>query len=683
MLSGLVRDFFWLIDTRIVYNMVSFLFQLIIDLSDYQLFNNDTIKSFSNRIYLILGLVMVFKLMISFIQILINPDSLNDKEKGFGNILKRVSISLILIVLVPDIFTRALKLQELILPQIPNVILGSPLDTSTDSDGNSVFQDVGRKMAYQTFITFFHAYPGCEADSHLVITGDETSATVSSIKDITAEEMKRKGCPQNPDNQYVYEYQVLISTIVGAFLIYVLVTIALKIAIRAIKFSLCRILAPIPIASYIDPKTAKQSFDKWVETTIKVYVDLFTRLAVVYFIIYVFQKLFVPDSESKLSNFQIIISKTFSGTGGTFRALMVMVFIIMGLLYFAKEMPKFITNMLGLPEGFGDIGDMFKGQGWSTLGGFRDAFDIARSNAVSQYERLTAQGKSKGTALRGAIGSSIAGIGSVGARSLSAAFNGKTGRDRRNAVFGAAVKARNDRNYRNDVVFADPSTYSRADYRRDKRREALGIPSENQYAIDRYNQYDEMFGIADSMAKHGMNKKDDQPSSLMLDFKDKNGTPRHMTLGEVYAMSERKEGETYGGRVWTSSDVDFWYDSRRRAEKKAQYVKEAELLHGGDPEATRNLENLAGSFMKGQNIVRGDFASIQTAFNGKVNDVTKQIHSIEDLNRVLTNPASITAEQLEGLKTAFDVLRTQANKDKNNAQAREQMFNQAKQNDKS
>ena len=113
-----------------------------------------------------------------------------------------------------------------------------------------------------------------------------------------------------------------ISTLVGAFLIYVLVTVALKIAIRAIKLSLCEILAPIPIVSYIDPKTSKQSFDKWVETSIKTYLDLFTRLAVVYFIIYVFTLLFTSQN-SGLTKFQELIGQYNGDTGRALKSFMI------------------------------------------------------------------------------------------------------------------------------------------------------------------------------------------------------------------------------------------------------------------------------------------------------------------------------------------------------------------------
>ena len=165
---GFFRSLFIIIDS-VVYGILEQIFQLIINLANFDLFSGNVLKEFSTRIYLILGLVMVFKLILSFIQMLIDPDRINDKENGVYNILKRVVISMILIVLVPSIFSFAKSLQNEILPIIPKVVLGIPLDvdnvsydeTTTDpisryvdADGN-VMISTGRLMAYYSFLPFF------------------------------------------------------------------------------------------------------------------------------------------------------------------------------------------------------------------------------------------------------------------------------------------------------------------------------------------------------------------------------------------------------------------------------------------------------------------------------------------------------------------------------------------------
>ena len=84
-----IRHLFMLIDTGI-YFLIENLFQLILDLANVKIFSDSVISDFANRIYIILGLIMIFKLMISFIQYIVNPEKMSDKEQGVTNILKRV-----------------------------------------------------------------------------------------------------------------------------------------------------------------------------------------------------------------------------------------------------------------------------------------------------------------------------------------------------------------------------------------------------------------------------------------------------------------------------------------------------------------------------------------------------------------------------------------------------------------
>ena len=373
---GFLRDIFIRIDA-IVYGILEQIFQLIINLANFDLFSAGVLDEFAKRIYLILGLVMVFKLILSFIQILIDPDKISDKESGVANILKRVVISMILIVLVPSIFSFAKQLQNRVLPLIPKVVLGIPLDvddsqisynaTTTDpiakleDEQGNVMVSTGKLMAYYSFLPFFYYNSGCEGLGTLNgTTSPDKSMNVEiySVSDAVPHVNDKDGACSSTEDGYNYNYRYIISTLVGAYMVYVLVTVALKIAIRTIKFGLCQLVAPIPIASYIDPKSSKKAFDNWVSTSVKVYLDLFMRLIVVYFIIYVFRLLF--DNEKF---FEVL------GKYGAFQGLLVALFIIVGLLYFAQEMPKFVSDMLGVPDGFSDIGDMFKGQGFKAMAG--------------------------------------------------------------------------------------------------------------------------------------------------------------------------------------------------------------------------------------------------------------------------------------------------------------------------
>ena len=419
---GILRQILIALDS-VIYGVLEQIFQLIINLANFNLFSGNVLRNFSTRIYLILGLVMVFKLMISFIQILIDPDKMNDKEQGVGNLLLRVVISMVLIVLVPSIFETAKNLQNYVLPVIPKVVLGISADvdnTNVDSTATTTAKNIetedgdvmvstGRLMAYYSFLPFFYYSDEQCNNGHLLgTTEDGTAVTIRSVADAAAE-VNDKNCPQS-SNGYTYNYRMLLSTVVGAYLVYVLVTVALKIAIRTIKFGICELIAPIPIASYIDPKTSKKAFDNWVSTSVKVYLDLFTRLIVVYFIVFIFSILFDGGRVQQIF-----------GKYGFFQGTMVLLFIIIGLLQFAKEMPKFISGMLGISDGFSDIGDMFKGQGFRALGSAAGALAAPVGTAIGNYRYARQNGDSKKRALFGAAAGGVASLG----RGAAAVANGK------------------------------------------------------------------------------------------------------------------------------------------------------------------------------------------------------------------------------------------------------------------
>lgn len=406
MVQKTLRSLGMLIDTG-VYKLVEWLLQSIIDLSSVEIFSTSIIEEFSTRIYMILGLIMVFKLMISFFQMLINPEKMDDKEQGAANILKRVVISLALIFLVPSIFDLARTLQTEVLPIIPKVVLGVDLDGVTDEESSAAYSSVGQLMAFYSFSPFFtYQNDTCNDGSILGSSDDETNLTIYSVNTARIHINDTDVC--STEDNFKYSYTPLISTVVGAYLVYVLVSVAVAVAVRAVKLSVCELIAPIPIASYIDPKKSKETFDKWVSISIKTYLDLFIRLIIVYFVIYMFQVLFGSDS-----NFiqQVLVNVC---GGNLFRKSIVVCFVIVGLLQFIKEAPKFLTDMLGLSSA-GNFAGMFKGEGFkaigSTYGGLAGTAGATLGSAIGNAKYALRNGETVGRAMRRAVGGGLTAFG--------------------------------------------------------------------------------------------------------------------------------------------------------------------------------------------------------------------------------------------------------------------------------
>ena len=136
--------------------------------------------------------------------------------------------------------------------------------------------------------------------------------------------------------RYAYNYLFGFSTIVGILFVIIIVSFTVDAAIRVFKLAILRLIAPIPIISYIDPKT-ESTFQNWVKILGKTFADLFVRLAIINFVIF-FIREFGTNS----------LGVTVAGNGlvGVFSKI----FIYLGLLMFAKEAPKFIADSLGIKD---------------------------------------------------------------------------------------------------------------------------------------------------------------------------------------------------------------------------------------------------------------------------------------------------------------------------------------------
>ena len=90
----------------------------------------------------------------------------------------------------------------------------------------------------------------------------------------------------------INEKGFLVSTIVGIIVLVLLCGIAFDIGIRFFKMLLLEMLAPIPIMSYVDPKSQKDgAFQHWLKELGKTFIDIFIKLGLVYLILFFISEL--------------------------------------------------------------------------------------------------------------------------------------------------------------------------------------------------------------------------------------------------------------------------------------------------------------------------------------------------------------------------------------------------------
>lgn len=185
----------------------------------------------------------------------------------------------------------------------------------------------------------------CKEDSEPKLENYDKSYAVYEDDDSTASEILAEinqmcdiqtGWAGWGGERYAYNYLFGFSTIVGILFVIIIVSFTVDAAIRVFKLAILRLIAPIPIISYIDPKT-ESTFQNWVKILGKTFADLFVRLAIINFVIF-FIREFGTNS----------LGVTVAGNGlvGVFSKI----FIYLGLLMFAKEAPKFIADSLGIKD---------------------------------------------------------------------------------------------------------------------------------------------------------------------------------------------------------------------------------------------------------------------------------------------------------------------------------------------
>ena len=418
---------------RPAYGLLRFMYELFFNVASADIFSNDTIMKFYGRVQLILGVFMMFQLAMIIIRGIANPDNFFSGEKGAGNLLKRVCVSLFLLVaLVPInipvpkneyehqlnnnglLFGTLYSLQYRLLSNntLGKLILGNNDEsynyTSDSPDATKNLRRSSRVFASTILKGFYkinlipdeqdangkdirkHADDKTDdmiTDNRICQEDIDEIIAVYKQDDVDPQDiisMVNETCAgdgwvkmpewtgafgtwlerRNHNNFYVFAYTGFISAIVGFIFAFILLSFSIDVAVRAIKLAVLRLIAPIPIITYMDPKGSKDgAFNSWVKTLTSTYIDLFVRLAVVYFVIFLIQDMMTNG---------ISINSGSGIVGGTSYII-----IWIGLFIFAKQAPKFFRKILGLKDDggfklFGGIGEAMGAAAFAggTIGSF-------------------------------------------------------------------------------------------------------------------------------------------------------------------------------------------------------------------------------------------------------------------------------------------------------------------------
>ena len=322
-----------------IYKLVASFFELFINISKVELLSSDEIKPIYQRVTLALTVIMVFYVIFELVKYILEPDTFSDKEKGASKVVVRMIIVVVLIAFVPTIFTYAFKLQNSLIEKevLSKVILGKS-HTDAKSFGNNFAADV-LSLFYRYDKEFWdNEDKDCDGVScELVVIGNidslRTNGKIDNLSFGITESDTAK--PQNGiSSEYaLISFDGLFAVIVGGFLVYVLVLYCIDLGVRVAQLAFLQIIAPIPIIGYLSPKK-DNIFTKWVKQCITTFLDLFLRLAIIYFVLLVCEILARAYNNGTLL-------RNVSDDSST----LLYIALILGLLLFAQKAPKMLQEL--------------------------------------------------------------------------------------------------------------------------------------------------------------------------------------------------------------------------------------------------------------------------------------------------------------------------------------------------
>ena len=303
-----------------------------------------------------------------------------DKQKGAASLIKRIALMLVMLTLIVPLnisdtngndlneqfnsngilFGFLYQFQNSVIEDnvLGKLILGSNTATTTENEGGvqlpgmSAVGDVIAAEVAKAFIT----PTSSDGSTEITIANYETAASCPDVVDSYFSPSVSSGALldhvndtcDNGGEVYAFSYTGFGGIVCSVVMTLIIIGFTLDVAVRAIKLAILRLIAPVPIISYISPGQEKDgAFGNWVKTLTSTYLSLFIRLIIIYFGIYLIIMLregtlvVWPETESVLTS------------------ALAKIFIIIGILVFMKDAPKFFQDMLG----FKGDGKLFSGIG--------------------------------------------------------------------------------------------------------------------------------------------------------------------------------------------------------------------------------------------------------------------------------------------------------------------------------
>ncbi len=362
----------------IAYSLVSGAYSVFYAISKVDIFGTPGSESLFNgiteRIYQTLSIVMIFVFAYYLIMLIIDPDGKSGKSTT--QLVKQTIISVLLIIILPTIFGYLSLFQQ-------HVVTNNTIGAIILGQSGTQDRDPGQQIAMMLFSSNFHPentqyadyfdesgkFIGesaaidrckqgggagaegntetCEAYGHALAVWNEsyengTDGLLRTLRTSIAPLALNDTLQLSINEEGGMYYGWVLSTLTAVIAAWFFISYALDLGVRAVKLGVLQLIAPIPVLLNVFPM-GKKTFDSWFGELKKTYLELFARLAVVFFAVELIR--LVP------SFWHIIWDSNDAVPGGIMTQSLTNIILILGILKFAKDCPQLFKDIFSSNSG--------------------------------------------------------------------------------------------------------------------------------------------------------------------------------------------------------------------------------------------------------------------------------------------------------------------------------------------
>ena len=362
-LWGEIRELCLRLD-MVAFSFIDNIYSLFNAIASESLITNTVIKQVLNNVYVLVGIFAFFRIAMLLINSIINPDALNKQGAGLSKIFVNTVIMLVLLVFTPTLFQMSRDFASAVVSgnYVQKLFINVNDSENIIEPGKEMQRiAIGAVITKEDGITCGDGSSDCDKAVQCLNNinevdpqGDQECVTEKGVAwgklaDYNGVREKVDG-----DKVYVYNYKLLVLTVVGWLITYVLLSFTFDVAKRMIELAVLEIVSPLFIATIVDPKSMQSGpFKKWLKTLGNSYASLFLRIAAISIMLLCVRLLSKWKPSAEVGFFGKLI-------------------ILIAFLIFVKQLPKWFSNMLGMDgdgTGLGSLGIGKKIGGAALIGG--------------------------------------------------------------------------------------------------------------------------------------------------------------------------------------------------------------------------------------------------------------------------------------------------------------------------